>query len=91
MEQHGYQEFTYTRRQFDLLKQCLDSNDSLHSGLYTFIHSGYGYGNDDVLFWLRFAEKIQKDPNFIESHFVDSEDKDLVEFHAYPVEPVEER
>ncbi len=66
----GYKEFTYTRRQLDLLKNCLDSNDSLHSGLSAFIYSGYNDGNDDVLFWLRFAEKIKNDPNFIDSHFL---------------------
>ncbi len=66
----GYKEFTYTRAQLDLLKRCLDCNDSFHSGLSTFIGSGYGDGNDDVLFWLRHAEKIKDDPSYIDSLFL---------------------
>ncbi len=68
-EECGYSEFTYTRAQLEALKRCLDCNDSLYSGLSTFIGSGYG-GNDEALLWLRFAEKIKDDPNFIDSHFL---------------------
>ncbi len=69
----GFYERTYTLQQLQLLRDCWDLSkdfsEPLTSTLRTFIYSDYHEGNNDVLFWLSFLEKIIKDREFPEKEF----------------------
>ncbi len=72
----GIREYTYTRKQLDFLALCVQNSDDLSSALDSFL-SGWPQEVSvrEVLdVWLRFAEKIKNDPNFVDSHFLLSRD-----------------
>jgi len=69
----SFYERTYTLEQLQLLRDCWDANKGLSqpltSTMMTFIGSHYHGDNDDIIFWLRFLEKIQVDRDFPEKEF----------------------
>jgi hypothetical protein len=68
----SFYERTYSLEQLQLLRDCWDSNkgfrNPLTSTIRTFV-SDYQEGNDDILFWLSFLEKIIEDRGFPEKEF----------------------
>lgn len=75
--------YTYTKGQLELLAECMAVNADLSDALFVFFDSAKLRPNcGETLNWLRHAEQIKADPEYIEKQF--SREAQPVSIEAVP-------